>query len=153
MCSLAESVGTSPSRPLNGDIYWPTSTSRAINTRDTNSATHLEDNEKKRVLERLDVPIQKDMDLSDALFSPSKARQQQAQAKDWIFVDSWLSKKYHPKPVPSFERNEETLQALMTLVAFNERADEEQTLVDKVERQALNDLEEKVGLLLSCLYC
>lgn len=93
------------------------------------------------------------MDLSDALFSPSKARQQQAQAKDWIFVDSWLSKKYHPKPVPSFERNEETLQALMTLVAFNERADEEQALVEKVERQALNELEEKVGLVLSCLYC
>ena len=93
------------------------------------------------------------MDLSDALFSPSKARQQQAQAKDWIFVDSWLSKRYHPKPVPSFERNEETLQALMTLVAFNERADEEQALVEKGERQALNELEEKVGLVISCLYC
>lgn len=85
------------------------------------------------------------MDLSDALFSPSKARQQQAQAKDWIFVDSWLSKKYHPKPVPAFERDEETLQALMTLVAFNERADEEQALVARVERQALNELDGKVG--------
>lgn len=86
-----------------------------------------------------------DMDLSDALFSPSKARQQQAQAKDWIFVDSWLSRKYHPKPVPAFERNEETLQSLMTLVAFNERADEERALVERVERQALKELQEQVG--------
>lgn len=85
------------------------------------------------------------MDLSDALFSPSKARQQQAQAKDWIFVDSWLSKKYHPKPVPNFERNEDTLQALMTLVAFNERADEEQLLLERVENEALRELQEKVG--------
>lgn len=89
------------------------------------------------------------MDLSDALFSPSKARQQQAQAKDWVFVESWLSRKYYPKPVPTFERNEETLQALMTLVAFNERADEERELLEKVERQALKELEEKVGLCIS----
>jgi hypothetical protein len=88
------------------------------------------------------------MDLSDALFSPSKARQQQAQAKDWVFVDSWLSKKYHPKGVPAFERNEETLQSLMTLVAFNERADEEQNLVEKVEREAYRELEEKVGYVM-----
>jgi len=84
------------------------------------------------------------MDLSDALFSPSKARQQQAQAKDWIFVDSWLSKKYYPKSVPPFERNEETLQALMMLVAYNERADEEKALVEKVEGKALEELREKV---------
>lgn len=83
------------------------------------------------------------MDLSSALFSPSKARQQQALAQDWIFVDSWLSKKYHPKPVPPFERNEDTLQALMTLVAFNERADEERVLVERVERMALRELEEE----------
>lgn len=85
----------------------------------------------------------KKMDLSSALFSPSKARQQQALAQDWIFVDSWLSKKYHPKPVPPFERNEDTLQALMTLVAFNERADEERVLVERVERMALRELEEE----------
>ncbi|KAL1303136.1 hypothetical protein AAFC00_006568 [Neodothiora populina] len=83
------------------------------------------------------------MDLSSALFSPSKARQQQAQAKDWVLVDSWLSRKYYPKPVPSFERNEYTLQALMTLVAFSERADDEEGLLHNVELQAFRELEEK----------
>lgn len=31
---------------------------------------------------------------ASALFSPSKARIAQAQARDWGFVDSWLAKRY-----------------------------------------------------------
>ncbi|GAB1730610.1 hypothetical protein NU195Hw_g9430t1 [Hortaea werneckii] len=72
-----------------------------------------------------------------ALFSPSKARAQQAQAKDWASVDAWLGKKYG-KRIPSFERNEETLQALLTLATANEGADEQRSLIDKVEKQALH---------------
>ncbi|RMY52135.1 hypothetical protein D0863_14362 [Hortaea werneckii] len=72
-----------------------------------------------------------------ALFSPSKARAQQAQAKDWASVDSWLGKKYG-KRIPTFERNEETLQALLTLATANEGADEQRSLIDKVEKQALH---------------
>lgn len=75
-----------------------------------------------------------------ALFSPSKARQQQAQAKDWHYVDSWLTRMYAPKSAPVFERNEDTLQALLTLVAVNERADEEQELVHRLEGAAIEAL-------------
>ncbi|KAI7278500.1 hypothetical protein KC345_g5920 [Hortaea werneckii] len=72
-----------------------------------------------------------------ALFSPSKARAQQAQAKEWASVDAWLGKKYG-KRIPTFERNEETLQALLTLATANEGADEQRSLIEKVEKQALH---------------
>ncbi|KAK1064242.1 hypothetical protein LTR12_002867 [Friedmanniomyces endolithicus] len=72
-----------------------------------------------------------------ALFSPSKARAQQAQARDWASVESWLSKQ-HGKRIPSFERNEETLQALLMLATLNEDADEQRVLVEKVEKSALS---------------
>ena len=72
------------------------------------------------------------------LFSPSKARAQQAQAKDWAAVDAWLTKKYAPaRRPPIFERNEETLEALLTLATLNEAADEQRALVDRVQKAAL----------------
>ncbi|KAK5685983.1 hypothetical protein LTS10_002096 [Elasticomyces elasticus] len=72
---------------------------------------------------------------ASALFSPSKARAQQAQARDWASVDNWLSKQYG-KRIPAFERNEETLQALLTLATLNEDADEHRGLVWKVQKAA-----------------
>ncbi|KAK5716561.1 hypothetical protein LTR15_009452 [Elasticomyces elasticus] len=74
---------------------------------------------------------------ASALFSPSKARAQQAQARDWASVDNWLSKQYG-KRIPAFERNEETLQALLTLATLNEDADEHRGLVWKVQKAALS---------------
>ncbi|KAI8939654.1 hypothetical protein NX059_003411 [Plenodomus lindquistii] len=76
------------------------------------------------------------------LFSPSKARQQRAQAQDWAHIDSWLSYKYSGRTVPTFERNEETLKVLRELSMANERADEERTILDRVEREALKELDE-----------
>jgi len=78
--------------------------------------------------------------MAAGLFSPSKARQQEAQAKDWLYVDDWLREKYAPNHVPTFERNEETLQVLMTLVASNERADEQRDIIDNVEHRAFEDI-------------
>lgn len=75
------------------------------------------------------------------LFSPSKARQQRAQAADWAQIDSWLSYKYAGRTVPTFERNEETLKVLRELSLANERADEERMVMEKVEREALKELE------------
>ncbi|KAF3271388.1 hypothetical protein TWF970_010269 [Orbilia oligospora] len=71
-----------------------------------------------------------DLHLNDdwatsAVFSPSLARQQQHQAKEWSYIDQWLQAKYHPRPVPPFERNMDTLRALTALAAANEAADEE----------------------------
>ncbi|KAK4556274.1 hypothetical protein LTR86_006418 [Recurvomyces mirabilis] len=71
-----------------------------------------------------------------ALFSPSKARAQQAQQRDWAAVDIWLAKQYG-KRLPAFERNEDTLEGLLALANVNEEADEQRLLVDKLGRQAL----------------
>lgn len=72
------------------------------------------------------------------LFSPSKAKAHQAQAKDWNSVDAWLAKRF--KRPPTFERNEETLQALLGLAMLNDAADEQRSGVDRVEKAALNAL-------------
>ncbi|OCK86203.1 hypothetical protein K432DRAFT_341819 [Lepidopterella palustris CBS 459.81] len=76
------------------------------------------------------------------LFSPSKARQQRAQAQDWAQIESWLRYKYAGRSIPTFERNEETLKALRALALANERADEERSLIERVEQDALKELQE-----------
>ena len=80
---------------------------------------------------------------ASALFSPSKARAQQAQAKDWAAVDAWLAKKYASIRLPTFERNEESLQALLTLANLNENADEQRTQIERVQKAALQILPER----------
>ena len=73
-----------------------------------------------------------------AIFSPSVARAAASTAKDWSFVDDWLHRKYAASSasgggggktaakrsswttVPQFERNPETLKALLALAAANE---------------------------------
>jgi HAUS augmin-like complex subunit 1 len=76
---------------------------------------------------------------ANALFSPSKARAQQAQAKDWAAVEAWLSRRYNSR-IPNFERNEDTLQALLTLANLNETADEQRIAVERVQKSALSAL-------------
>lgn len=78
--------------------------------------------------------------LPTALFSPSKARQQRAQAQEWAHVDAWLASKHPGRNVPYFERNDDTLKTLLALAAANERADDEAALVEAVEREALREL-------------
>jgi HAUS augmin-like complex subunit 1 len=78
--------------------------------------------------------------LPGALFSPSKAAQQRAQAQDWHHVDTWLASKYQGRSVPTFERNEETLKAFLALVAANEKADEERDLLWSIQKEALAEL-------------
>jgi HAUS augmin-like complex subunit 1 len=80
--------------------------------------------------------------LPSALFSPSKAAQQRAQASEWHHVDTWLSSKYQGRSVPTFERNEDTLRALLALVAANEKADEERELLWSIQKEALSELKE-----------
>jgi HAUS augmin-like complex subunit 1 len=78
--------------------------------------------------------------LPTALFSPSKAAQQRAQAQEWHHVDTWLSTKYQGRSVPAFERNEDTLRALLALSAANEKADEEREMLWGVQKEALAEL-------------
>lgn len=78
-----------------------------------------------------------------AIFSPSVARQQLAQAKDWNYVDSWLSTKFNGKTPPPFERNPDTLKALLALAAQNEAADEEADLISTAESRALQSIQSR----------
>ncbi|KAJ5809821.1 uncharacterized protein N7503_002039 [Penicillium pulvis] len=71
------------------------------------------------------------------LASPTKARQAAIQAKDWAYINSWLTRKYTPKPVPQFERNEDTLRVLLTLAAANDAADEETNIRDRAQEEAI----------------
>lgn len=72
-----------------------------------------------------------------SLASPTKARQAAIQAKDWAYVNSWLSRQYAPKPVPQFERNKDTLRVLLTLAAANDAADEEASLQHRAREEAV----------------
>ncbi|KAI0012410.1 hypothetical protein F4779DRAFT_64705 [Xylariaceae sp. FL0662B] len=77
-----------------------------------------------------------------AIFSPSVARAAASAAKDWAYVDGWLRSKYAAeknRPPPSFERNPETLRALLALAAANEAADEEREQLLRVEEAALDE--------------
>ncbi|KAI2622655.1 hypothetical protein GGS26DRAFT_238938 [Hypomontagnella submonticulosa] len=79
-----------------------------------------------------------------AIFSPSVARAAASTAKDWSYVDSWLRSKYSSSSgssrVPHFERNPETLKALLALAAANEAADENREQLARVEAQALDEV-------------
>ncbi|KAI9755837.1 MAG: hypothetical protein M4579_004119 [Chaenotheca gracillima] len=78
-----------------------------------------------------------------AIFSPSLARQQLAAAKDWSYVDGWLAAKFGNQKVPRFERNGDTLKALLALAAYNESADEQEDLLIKVQEKALSGLKDE----------
>ncbi|KAJ4291537.1 hypothetical protein N0V88_006134 [Collariella sp. IMI 366227] len=75
-----------------------------------------------------------------AIFSPSVARAAASAAKDWAFVDSWLQRKFPGCGPPPFERNADTLGALLVLASANEAADEERTLIAKLEAETLSQL-------------
>lgn len=75
-----------------------------------------------------------------AIFSPTLARQALATTKDWNYIDAWLSRHFSPGSAPPFERNSETLKALLALAAVNESADEERDLLSKAEGRSLAEL-------------
>ncbi|RYP06330.1 hypothetical protein DL765_009546 [Monosporascus sp. GIB2] len=77
-----------------------------------------------------------------AIFSPSVARAAASTAKDWSYVDEWLRRKYagSSSSPPQFERNPETLKALLALVAANEAADESRDQLARLEDAALDEV-------------
>jgi HAUS augmin-like complex subunit 1 len=78
---------------------------------------------------------------SAAIFSPSVARAAASAARDWNFIDGWLAARFQGRPPPPFERNADTLRALLALAALNEAADEDRGLLAAVETQALREAE------------
>lgn len=79
--------------------------------------------------------------MDSPLVSPAKARHAALQAKDWAYINNWLNQKFSPKPVPPFERNDDTLKTLLALAAFNDSADEETALVHRAREEAVRGFE------------
>jgi HAUS augmin-like complex subunit 1 len=81
-----------------------------------------------------------------AIFSPSVARQAASTAQDWNYIDSWLSSRFKASgrgpSAPAFERNADTLKALLALANLNESADEERELLARAEGDALRQVRE-----------
>ena len=75
------------------------------------------------------------------VFSPSAAKSASQQQKDWAYVDQFLTSRFAPNPIPPFERNSDTLKALLALAAANESADEEKLLERRVKEKALRELQ------------
>jgi HAUS augmin-like complex subunit 1 len=75
-----------------------------------------------------------------AIFSPSVARAAASAAKDWSYVDTWLQRKFPGRGPPPFERNVDTLRALLALASANEAADEERALIARLEADTLQQL-------------
>ncbi|KFY16153.1 hypothetical protein V492_01533 [Pseudogymnoascus sp. VKM F-4246] len=82
--------------------------------------------------------------LTSTIFSPTLARQALATRKDWNYVDSWLSRHFAPGSPPAFERNADTLRALLALAAVNESVDEENELLSKADARCLSELRQNV---------
>ncbi|KAJ6440871.1 Adhesion defective protein 1 [Purpureocillium lavendulum] len=83
----------------------------------------------------------KDASSGAALFSPSVARVAASTARDWAYVDSWLASRLPAgRASPPFERNGDTLKALLSLSAHNEAADEERLLLARADAAALGEL-------------
>ncbi|KAK0669731.1 hypothetical protein QBC41DRAFT_274012 [Cercophora samala] len=79
-----------------------------------------------------------------AIFSPSVARAAASAAKDWSYIDTWLARKFPSnRPPPPFERNADTLKALLALAAANEAADEERALLLRFESETLTQLQKQ----------
>ena len=74
------------------------------------------------------------------VFSPAVAKKNAIAQKDWAYVDQFLAARFAPDPVPRFERNPETLKALLAIVAANEAADEAALLERRVKEKALAEL-------------
>lgn len=77
------------------------------------------------------------------VFSPTAAKQASLQQKEWAYVDQFLVSRFAPAPVPKFERNPDTLKALLAIASANEAADEEKLLERRVKERALEELKKQ----------
>ncbi len=83
------------------------------------------------------------MDFSpNPLISPSKAAQAASLSRAWSEVTAFLGPLFHPNPIPSFERNEATLSAFLTLASHLTSQTEQNALLASTRAQALKELRE-----------
>ena len=78
----------------------------------------------------------------DPLLSPSKAAQALSDLRSWAHINSFLTPLFHPNPIPTFEKNEATLNALLALASHSEDLTEQHDLLANVKAEALHELHE-----------
>ncbi|KAJ2983562.1 hypothetical protein NQ176_g591 [Zarea fungicola] len=83
-------------------------------------------------------------ETSAPIFSPSVARVAASEARDWSFIDSWLASQFLDRQPLPFERNADTLKALVGLIAYNETASEEARLLARTDRDDLGELSQQL---------
>lgn len=87
-----------------------------------------------------------DVSFASPMLSPSKVRKDAAQAKDWAYITSWLSRKYHPSSTPPFERNDSTLETLLVMASLNDAVDEEAEILYTAQVEEVNLLRTRVAV-------
>ncbi|TQV98310.1 hypothetical protein V2A60_007937 [Cordyceps javanica] len=85
-------------------------------------------------------------DAPDSMFSPSIARIAATEARDWSVVDSWVALQFPSRQPPPFERNADTLKALLDLIAFNDKTSEEARLFARVDRDFFSQMSPSADL-------
>ena len=78
----------------------------------------------------------------DPLLSPSKAAQAISISRSWSHVNGFLAPLFYPNPIPTFEKNEATLNALLALASHSEDLTEQHALLASVKAEALHELQE-----------
>lgn len=76
-------------------------------------------------------------DSSTVVFSPSSARIAASTAKDWVSIDSWLSKLLPNEKLPDYERNSATLTVLLMLAGVSEAASDDRDLICTASKVSL----------------
>ena len=80
-------------------------------------------------------------DLPDPLLSPSKAAQAAELSLAWSEITHFLTPLFHPRPIPPFERNPATLDALLQLCAHCSAQTDHNALSASTRALALEELQ------------
>lgn len=79
--------------------------------------------------------------LPDPILSPSKAAQAASLSLAWSEVTYFLTPFFHPHPIPPFERNPATLQALLQLSSHSSAQTDRNALLARTRALALQELQ------------
>lgn len=83
--------------------------------------------------------------LPNPLLSPSKAAEAASISVAWSEINAFLAPLFHPHPIPPFERNPTTLDALRSLLKHSTALTEQETLLASTQAQALSSLRSSIS--------
>lgn len=71
---------------------------------------------------------------SNTMFTPSATRLTTPTARDWTYAETWIDQKVRGHSVP-FERNADTLRALLALATYSQTAEEHRQIFNKASAE------------------